>query len=253
MRLEGQRAIVTGAGAGIGAAILRAFAGEGARVVAADLSLGSAQRVVDEVTAKGGEAYAIGCNVSSSVSVEAMMNRAVELLGGIDTLVNNAGVGSPGKLLDTTEEDWDRMMDVNVKGTFLVSKQALPHLLDSGRGCIINMGSVAGLVGIRDRTAYCASKGGIISLTRAIAVDYVADGIRCNAICPGTVETPWVDRMVATYPDPEATRRTMVARQPMGRLGQPDEIARAAVYLASEDAAFVTGTSFVIDGGLTMQ
>ena len=182
-----------------------------------------------------------------------MVQTSVECLGGIDTLVNNAGFGRAGKLLETTEEDWDRMMDVNVKGIFLVSKHTLPHLLESGGGCIINMASVAGVVGVRDRTAYCASKGGVISLTRAIALDYVEQGLRCNSISPGTVDTPWVGRMVAQFPDPEATRAQMVARQPMGRLGQPDEIAAATVYLASEDAAFITGSNMMIDGGMTMQ
>ena len=253
MRLEGRKAIITGGGAGIGEAIARAFVKEGASIVIADMDLEAAENVATSLRDDGHTAHALLCDVSDGKSVQSMVEAAAECLGSIDTLVNNAGFGRAGKLLETTEEDWDRMMDVNVKGIFLVSKHTLPHLLESGGGCIINMASVAGVVGVRDRTAYCASKGGVISLTRAIALDYVEQGLRCNSISPGTVDTPWVGRMVAQFPDPEATRAQMVARQPMGRLGQPDEIAAATVYLASEDAAFITGSNMMIDGGMTMQ
>ena len=253
MRLEGRKSIVTGGGAGIGEAIARAFVREGARVAVADVDQESGQAVADALRSEGATAHYVKADVSDSAAVKSMVEEAAGLLDGLDTLVNNAGYGRAGKLLETEEDDWDRMIDVNLKGTYLVSKFALPHLLASGGGCIVNMGSVAGVVGIRDRTAYCASKGGIISLTRAIAVDYVDQGLRCNSISPGTVDTPWVGRMVAQFPDPEATRGQMVARQPMGRLGQPWEIAEAAVYLASDQSGFVTGSNLVIDGGLTMQ
>ena len=253
MRLKGRNAIITGGGAGIGEAIARAFTKEGASIVIADMDLEAAENVAASLRDDGHTAHVAECDVSYASSVEAMVQTAAERLGGIDTLVNNAGFGRAGKLLETTEEDWDRMMDVNVKGIFLVSKHTLPHLLESGGGCIINMASVAGVVGVRDRTAYCASKGGVIALTRAIALDYVDQGLRCNSISPGTVDTPWVGRMVAQFPDPAATRADMVARQPMGRLGRPDEIAAATVYLASDDAAFITGSNVMIDGGMTMQ
>lgn len=253
MRLAGQRAIVTGGASGIGAAITRAFAREGARVVAVDMNEAPGQALVADIRREGGQAQFLPGDVSDPTSVSAFVEEAVGWLGGLSTVVNNAGVGTPGKVLETREADWARMLAVNLTGVFLVCKATLPHLLDRGGGCIINMASVAGLVGIRERAGYCASKGGVIALTRAIAVDYVAQGVRCNAICPGTVDTPWVERMVSNYPDPAATRAAMVARQPMGRLGKPEEIAQAAVYLASEDAAFITGTCFVIDGGLTMQ
>ena len=243
MRLKGHRAIVTGGASGIGAAIVEAFSHEGARVASADL---------DEPTvSQGNESFFVSVDVSDDGSIKALIDEAVGRLGGLDILVNNAGIGTPGKLLDTEYDDWNRMMAVNLTGTFAVSKRALPHLLAEGGGSIINMASIAGLVGIRDRAAYCATKGGVIALTRSIALDYVDQGLRCNAICPGTVDTQWVERMVSQYPDPEAAREAMVARQPMGRLGQPHEIAEAAVYLAT--AEFVTGTCFVIDGGLTMQ
>ena len=253
MRLKGRNTIITGGGAGIGEAIARAFTKEGASVVLADMDLDAAETVAASLRDDGHTAHALLCDVSDAKSVEDMVEAAAECLDAIDTLVNNAGWGRAGKLLETTEEDWDRMMDVNVKGIFLVSKHTLPHLLDSGGGCIINMASVAGVVGVRDRTAYCASKGGVISLTRAIALDYVEQGLRCNSISPGTVDTPWVSRMVSQFPDPEATRAQMVVRQPMGRLGRPDEIAAATVYLASDDAAFITGSNMMIDGGMTMQ
>lgn len=253
MRLKGRNAIITGGGAGIGEAIVRAFAREGANVVIADLNPTTAQAVADDLNVDGKTVSVVECDVSDSCSVEKAVGEAAEHLTSIDTLVNDAGWGRAGKLLDTTEEDWDRMIDINMKGAFLVSKHTLPHLLESGRGNIINMGSVAGVVGVRDRLAYCASKGGIISLTRAIALDYVDQGLRCNSISPGTVNTPWVDRMVAQFPDPEQTRKSMVARQPMGRMGEPWEIAEAAVYLASDNSGFITGSNLMIDGGMTMQ
>ena len=253
MRLKGKCAIVTGGASGIGAAIVEAFTREGARVVVADPDKRAGEALVGRLQGNGREVFLVPSDVGDAASVRGMVEKALEKLDSLDTLVNNAGVGTPGKLLDTEDSEWDRMMAVNLRGTFLVSKYALPHLLKKGGGCIINMGSVAGLVGVRDRAAYCATKGGVISLTRAIAVDYVDEGVRCNAICPGTVDTPWVERMVSQYPDPTAARAAMVARQPMGRLGRPEEIAQAAVYLASADAAFVTGTCHVIDGGLTMQ
>jgi len=253
LRLEGRKAVITGGGAGIGEAIVRAFTREGASVVIADLNPTAAQAIADELNADGKSANVVECDVSNGASVEAAVAKAAEYLGGVDTLVNDAGWGRAGKLLDTSEEDWDRMIDINMKGAFLVSKHTLPHLLASGGGNIVNMGSVAGVVGVKDRLAYCASKGGIISLTRAIALDYVEQGLRCNSISPGTVNTPWVDRMVSQFPDPEATRASMVARQPMGRLGEPWEIAEAAVYLASDQSGFITGTNLMIDGGMTMQ
>ena len=253
MRLEGRKAIITGGGAGIGEAIAKAFAKEGASVVLADMDLETTEGGAAALRDDGHTAHAVQCDVRDGKSVADMVGEAAQRLGSIDTIVNNAGWGRAGKLLETSEEDWDRMMDVNVKGVFLVSKHTLPYLLDSGGGCIINMASVAGVVGVPDRTAYCASKGGVISLTRAIALDYVEQGLRCNSISPGTVDTPWVGRMTAQFPDPEATWAEMVARQPMGRLGQPDEVAAGAVYLASDDAAFITGTNIIIDGGMTMR
>ena len=253
MRLEGRKAIVTGGASGIGAAIVEAFLQEGAAVAVADLTEPGGTTAAESASGDKAQPFFVSVDVSDHVSIEAMVAEAVDRLGGLDILVNNAGIGTPGKLMDTEYDDWNRMIAVNLTGTFLVSKLALPHLLNGGDGCIINMASAGGLVGVKDRVAYCATKGGVISLTRSIAVDYVDQGLRCNAICPGTVDTPWVERMVSQYADPESAKAAMVARQPMGRLGRPDEIAQAAVYLATPAAGFVTGTCLVIDGGFAMQ
>lgn len=252
MRLEGRRAIVTGGSSGIGAAIVEAFLQEGALVASTDLTKPASFTDSESASRHHVQPFFVSADVSDCGSVKTMISEAVGRLRGLDILVNNAGVGTPGKLLDTEYDDWNRTIAVNLTGTFLVSKHAIPHLLASGGGSITNMASAAGLKAVRDRAAYCATKGGVISLTRSIALDYVDQGIRCNSICPGTVDTPWVERMVSQYPDPAGARAAMVARQPMGRLGRPDEIAQAAVYLATPQAGFVTGTCLVIDGGFSM-
>ncbi len=166
-------------------------------------------------------------------------------------LCNNAGIGSTRDVLATTAEEWERVFAVNVTGTFNGVKAALPHMLDAGRGAIVNTASVAGMIGLRDRAAYCASKGAVIALTKQVAVQYADTGVRCNCLCPGTVDSPWVGRLLDAAEDPQAARAALVARQPAGRLGRPEEIAEAALYLASDAAGFVTGAEFVIDGGLT--
>jgi NAD(P)-dependent dehydrogenase (short-subunit alcohol dehydrogenase family) len=182
-----------------------------------------------------------------------MIDACLRTYGSIDILVNNAAVGSTQTVIDTDEETWDRVFQVNARGVFLGCKYAIPHMIEAGGGVIVNMASVAGLVGLKNRAAYSASKGAVIALTKAIAIDHVQQNIRCNCVCPGTVASPWVDRLVVAAADPAAERAALAARQPMGRLGTTDEIARAALYLASDDAAFVTGTAFIIDGGLTAQ
>ena len=238
--LTGRVALVTGAGSGIGAATARRFMEAGATVVGGDLS----RATVEEA---GSEIVAVELDVRDEASVERAVERA-EALGGIDVLVNVAGIGSTTNAPETPVEVWDDVLAVNARGTFLCCKHAIPPMAARGRGAIVNVASVAGLVGLRNRAAYCASKGAVIALTRALAVDHVGDGIRVNAVCPGTVDSPWVRRLVEEAGESLDALR---ARQPLGRLGTPEEIAESVLYLASDAAAFVTGTAFVIDGGLT--
>jgi len=252
-RLAGKVAFITGAGSGIGQATALLFAQTGARVCTVDLDPASAQATAGSITGWGGQALSTAADVSASDHVRRAVDACLQHFGRIDILVNCAGIGSTQTVVDTPEDLWDRVFAVNVRGTFLCCKAIVSHMIEAGGGTIINIASVAGMVGLKNRAAYCASKGAVISLTQAIAVDHVGQHIRCNCICPGTVDSPWVARLLAAAPDPAAERAALVARQPMGRLGTPEEIARAALYLASDDAAFITGSSLVIDGGLTAQ
>jgi NAD(P)-dependent dehydrogenase (short-subunit alcohol dehydrogenase family) len=231
MSFEGKRALVTGAGSGIGAAVARRLAAEGAQVIVADLA---PEAVADELGAQ-----AIVLDVRDEDQVAPAM-------ADLDVLVNVAGIGSTTNAPETSLDVWENVFAVNARGTFLCCKHAIPGMAARGGGSIVNIASVAGLVGLRNRAAYCASKGAVISLTRALAVDHVADGIRVNAVAPGTVDSPWVRRLVE---DVGESLDALRARQPMGRLGTPEEIADAVVYLAA--AEFVTGSVLVIDGGLT--
>jgi len=225
------RALVTGAGSGIGAAVARRLADDGFDITVADLDPST---IAEELGANG-----IRLDVREESEVEHAMN-------GVDVLVNAAGIGSTTNAPDTPLSVWEDVFAVNARGTFLCCKHAIPGMQSRRRGSIVNIASVAGLVGFRNRAAYCASKGAVVALTRALAVDHVTDNIRVNAVCPGTVDTPWVQRLVEQAGESLDTLR---ARQPMGRLGTPEEIADAVVYLAT--AEFVTGTIFTIDGGLT--
>lgn len=240
-RFEGRTALVTGAASGIGAAITSQLLEEGARVFAADLAL--------EGIPAG--ATPVRVDVADEASVAAFVTAAIEDTGRLDVLCNNAGIGSTTDPETCTLEEWERVFAVNVRGVFLGTRAALPQMRAQGSGAIVNTASVAGLVGLRDRAAYCASKGAVIAFTRQVALQYAGTGIRCNCVCPGTVDSPWVGRLLDAADDPAAARRALTARQPIGRLGTPEEIARAVVYLASEDAGFVTGSALVIDGGLT--
>ena len=250
---EGGVAVITGGGSGIGRAMALAFVAEGARVFVADMGGADAEETVRQVVQAGGDAAAFQADVSRSADVQAMIAACLDRLSRIDVLCNNAGIGSTQSVVDTPEDVWEAVFAVNVRGMFLCCKYAIPHMIEAGGGVIVNTASVAGLVGLKNRAAYCASKGAVVSLTRAMAVDHVQQKIRCNCICPGTVDSPWVGRLLDAAPDPVAERAALVARQPMGRLGTPEEVARAAVYLASDDADFVTGSALVIDGGLTAQ
>jgi NAD(P)-dependent dehydrogenase (short-subunit alcohol dehydrogenase family) len=236
MSFAGKRAFVTGAGSGIGAAVARRLAANGAEVTLADLALEPVEVLAREI---GG--HPLQLDVRDEQQVAGAMH-------GLDVLVNVAGIGSTTTAPDTPLDVWENVFAVNARGTFLCCKHAIPGMAARRAGSIVNIASVAALVGFRNRAAYCASKGAVVALTRALALDHVADGIRVNAVCPGTVDSPWVRRLVE---DAGESLDALRARQPMGRLGLPEEVADAVAYLASDAAAFVTGTALVIDGGLT--
>lgn len=239
-RLEGKRVLVTGGAAGIGWAIARRFAEEGARVVIADLDGEGAAR---SAKALGEGHLACQTDVSDESSAKSAVGYAVRELGGLDVMVNNAGVGVAASTTETEAEDFDPVISVNLRGTFLGMKHTIPAIRDSGGGSVINMSSIAALVGLVDRAAYSAAKGGILALTRAAAIDHIEEGVRVNCIAPGTVDTPWVQRITSGYDDPEAAREKMKARQPHGRLVTPEEIAAMAAYLASDEAGSSVGAA----------
>jgi NAD(P)-dependent dehydrogenase (short-subunit alcohol dehydrogenase family) len=237
-RFTGRRALVTGAGSGIGEAVARRLHQEGAEVVLTNVSF----EPVDAIAAELGErASAVPLDVRDEDAVR-------DVVRDVDVLANVAGIGSTTAAPDTPLDVWEDVLAVNARGTFLCCKHAIPGMIERGGGAIVNMASAAALVGLRNRVAYSASKGAVVAMTRALAVDHVGDGVRVNAVCPGTVDTPWVRRLVEEVGESLDALR---ARQLTGRLGTPEEIASAVAYLASDDAAFVTGTAFVIDGGLT--
>src|SRR5215207_2834728 len=238
VRFTGRRALVTGAGSGIGHAVARKLHEEGADVVLADVRSGPVETTADEL---GERATAIELDVRDEDSVR-------DVARGVDVLANVAGIGSTTAAPETSLAVWEDVFAVNARGTFLCCKHAIPGMVERGGGSIVNVASVGGVVALRNRAAYCASKGAVIAFTRAAAVDHVGAGVRVNAVCPGTVDTPWVRRLVE---DVGESLDGLRARQLMGRLGTPDEVAAAVCYLASDDAAFVTGTALVIDGGLS--
>ncbi len=254
-RLDQKIAFVTGAGSGIGEQIARLFARQGARVVLADVRLDAAERVAGEIREAGGSARVQQLDVADEAQVRAAIERVAVEEERLDIMVNNAGISHVGNILETSLEDWESVMRVNGRGVFLCAREAVRQMLaqSPAGGVIINMSSVAAMIGLERRLPYSASKGAVLALTRSIAIDFVTKGIRCNAICPGTVHTPFVEgylaRNFAGHED--EVRQQLHARQPLGRMGLPDEIAYAALYLASDEASFVTGSALVIDGGWT--
>ena len=254
-RLDKKIALVTGAGSGIGQEIATLFAEQGASVLVADIRLDAAEAVAMQILAQEGNAEALRLDVTDEKQVKDVFAQVGQKYGRLDILVNNAGIGHVGNVLETSLEDWERVMAVNARGVFLCSKYAVMQMLAQKPqgGVLVNIASVAGMIAVERRFSYGASKGAVISITRSIAMDFVGQGIRANAICPGTVHTPFVEgfleRNFADRKDEE--RQRLHARQPVGRMGRPDEIAHAALYLASDEASFVTGSALVIDGGWT--
>ena len=243
-------ALVTGGGSGIGRAIARRFAHEGARVAVADVNRGAAEGTVETIENEGGDAAAFAADVSSETAVASLVDAVTEQFGGLDFAANNAGVeGDNAPIEEQSVELFDRVIGVNLRGTFLSIKHELPHLRESG-GAIVNTASVAGLVGAPDLTPYYASKHGVVGLTRSVAAEAADDDVRVNAVCPGVIDTPMVDRAIGT--DEEA-RAAAVAPQAMERLGTPEEVAGCVVWLCSDDASFVTGTALPVDGGYVAQ
>jgi NAD(P)-dependent dehydrogenase (short-subunit alcohol dehydrogenase family) len=249
--LASKTVIVTGAGSGIGKAIALLFAKQGAHVEVLDYQAEPAQQVVAEIQAAGGSASHAVCDISKTADTTATLQGLVAKHGRIDILVNNAGIAHIGTALTTNEEDLDRVYNVNVKGLHTVTKALLPSMVEHKGGVVLNLCSIAAMMGLPDRFAYSMTKGAVLMMTYSIAKDFIADGIRCNCICPARVHTPFVDGYLAkTYPGREAEMfEKLSAAQPIGRMAKPDEIAALALYLCSDEASFVTGSAYPIDGG----
>jgi len=251
MRLNEKVAIITGAKSGIGFATALRFAAEGAKVVVADVR--DATQEVREITKRGAEALFVQVDVSSELQVNALIEKTVAAYGHLDVLVNNAGMELAKKVTDTTEVEWDRLINVNLKGVFLCSKAAIPVMRRNGGGVIVNVASELGLVGGSEIAAYCASKGGVVQLTKAMAIDHAGDAIRVNCICPGPVSTPLLKAIIETSSDPEEEQRSIVEKTLLKRLGRPEEIANVILFLASDESSYMTGSVVVVDGGWTTQ
>ncbi len=247
--LQNKIALVTGAGSGIGAAIAETFAHAGAHVFVTDRDEQSGGETVGRIHQAKGQAEFLALDVASENACARVAETVHAGRQRLDILVNNAGIGHVGTMLQTVGADLDRMYGVNVRGVFNVTKAFLPGMIARKSGVIVNLASIGGVVAVRDRLAYCTTKFAVVGLTKCVALDHALDGIRCNCICPGRVETPFVAARLKEYPDPQKAYQEMAATQAVGRMGRPDEIAAAALYLASDEAAFITGTAFLIDGG----
>ena len=252
-RFHNKIAVVTGGGSGIGAAITKQLAAEGATVHAIELETERADAVAHEIRESGGSITVHTCDVGDHTAMADAISTIHNQAGRIDILVNNAGIAHVGNLENTTEEDLDRLYRVNVKGVYNGMHAAVPHMAEHGGGAILNLASIASKLGIADRFAYSTTKGAVLTMTYSVARDYVDAGIRCNCVCPARVHTPFVDRFIReNYPGQEQqVFDKLAAYQPMGRMGQPDEIARLALFLCSDDAGFITGAAYDIDGGVT--
>ena len=247
--LQNKTCLVTGAGSGIGAAIAETFARAQAFVYVTDRDEKSGHLTVSRIHEAQGRAEFLSLDVANEESCNQVKTKIESEDRQVDILVNNAGIGHVGTILQTTGADLDRLFAVNVRGVFNVSKAFLPEMIARKNGVIVNMASIGGVVGIRDRLAYCTTKFAVVGLTKSMALDHAKDGIRVNCICPGRVETPFVSARLKEYPDPKKAYEEMAATQALGRMGKPEEIASAALYLASDESGFITGTAFLIDGG----
>lgn len=255
LSLQGKTTVITGAGSGIGRAIALLFAAQGARVILVDISEAAGQAVAAQIAATAEAPLVLACNVAYREAVRSTFD-AIDASGHpIDILVNNAGIAHIGNLETTDEAAFDRVYAVNVKGVYLCAQAAITRMLARGGGVILNMASIASLIGVEERFAYSMSKGAVLSMTRSIAVDYMSQNIRCNCICPARIHTPFVDRFLAeNYPGREAAMFEQLSRyQPIGRMGTAEEVAAMALYLCSDEASFITGQAFPIDGGVLVR
>lgn len=253
MRFQGRVVAVTGASKGIGRATAVRFGQEGARVALLDVDAEGSRSVVDEVKTAGGQAIFLQADVSREDDVRRAVEQVMQAWGRLDVLVNNAGIYVQGDAAETPTEAWQRVLATNLTGAFLTIKYAIPAMERTGGGAIINIASEAGLVGIQGQVAYNVSKGGVVALTRSCAVDLAGRGIRVNCVCPGTTDTPLVQAAVGRSPDPAAARRRLEQARPLNRLGTPEEIAAAILFLASDEVAYATGSILSVDGGYTAQ
>lgn len=253
MRLRDKVALVTGAGSGIGRGIARHFAAEGAKVGVLDLTEELCGEIIEEITAAGGSSIALAGDVSKTADVEAAVAKLAEHFGPPTVLVHNAAVMPAGTIDGTSEADWDLIFAVNVKGAFLTSRAVIPYMRKAGGGSIILMASVTGILGLPGLAAYSASKGALISLARAMSTDHAREGIRVNAVSPGTIDAPMLHTFVAAQRDPARIRKAFDEMHPIGRVGTIDEVARVFIFLASDEASFVTGANYTVDGGLSVK
>jgi NAD(P)-dependent dehydrogenase (short-subunit alcohol dehydrogenase family) len=253
MRLAGKVAVITGAGSGIGRAAALLFAAEGALVVVADVSVEAGEETVRQIAAHGGQALFVATDLRDARQVQRMVQEAIAQYGRIDILYNNAGINLHAKVTDTAEDDWDRVMEVNVKSVYLTCRFVIPEMIQNGGGCIINTASAAAIVGLRGLAAYTASKAAVLGLTRNIALDYAAHNIRANALCPGVTATDMTLSIIESQPDPVKARERYERGRPLGRMAAPEEIARAALFLASVESSFMTGAPLIVDGGYTAE
>ena len=253
--LNGKVAAVTGGGSGIGRAIATLFGRQGAHVMVLDVDEAAAEATAAEIVRAGGRAHGAPCDVSNAAAVKTTFETIVGHTGRLDVLINNAGVAHVGNIERTSEDEFDRLYRVNVKGVFLCTQAAIPVMVRQGGGVILNMASIVAFIGVADRFAYSMTKGAVLTMTKSVAVDYVARNIRCNCICPARIRTPFVDGFVKkNYPGrEEEVLRELAAYQPMGRMGTPEEVAFLALYLCSDEASFVTGQAYPLDGGVLNQ